>query len=141
MSKYEIYTDGACSNNPGPGAFAFIVIKDNKEIERVSKKFEDTTNNKMELMAVIEALKKYSKYEVVIYTDSEYVKKGITEWINNWKIKNWKTANKKDVKNKDLWILLDELKNENIIFKWVRGHSGNHWNEEVDALAVETISN
>ena len=103
----EIYTDGACSGNPGIGGWGAIIIEDKKNLE-IKGGLNDTTNNQMELMATIEALKTFrEKKEITIYTDSKYVKDGITTWIKKWKINNWKTANKKDVKNKELWMMLD----------------------------------
>ena len=106
--KVDIYTDGACSGNPGPGGWGVLIELDNKNIE-LSGGDKETTNNRMELMAAIKALEEINKdYEINLYTDSNYVKDGITSWISNWKKNNWKTANKKDVKNKELWMRLDE---------------------------------
>ena len=100
--KYTIYTDGACSGNPGPGGWGAVIIDKNKNEKKISGKDQDTTNNRMELMAPIMALKKIKiNSEITVYTDSTYVKKGITEWIKNWKKNGWKNANKKPVKNKD----------------------------------------
>tara|TARA_Y100001934_G_C12014447_1_gene613802 strand:- start:99 stop:527 length:429 start_codon:yes stop_codon:yes gene_type:complete len=136
----EIYTDGACSGNPGIGGWGAIIIEDKKNLE-IKGGLNDTTNNQMELMATIEALKTFrEKKEITIYTDSKYVKDGITTWIKKWKINNWKTANKKDVKNKELWIMLDnQMKKHEIIWKWVKGHEGNYYNEKADALARHYI--
>tara|TARA_B110000116_G_C16354330_1_gene366852 strand:- start:39 stop:467 length:429 start_codon:yes stop_codon:yes gene_type:complete len=136
----EIYTDGACKGNPGPGGWGAIIIYSNKE--KYLNGFDpQTTNNIMELKAVIESLKIINiKSKVKIYTDSKYVKNGITEWILNWKKNGWKTSNKKNVKNKDLWIELDTLVTKNeIAWEWVKGHSGNKFNEKVDEIANEAI--
>jgi len=131
-----IYTDGACRGNPGMGGWgAVLKYEDNiKEINGFSK---DTTNNIMELTAVIEALKQLNRScNIIITTDSNYVKNGITKWIHNWKLNGWKTANKKPVKNKDLWMQLDELsKQHQIKWKWIKGHSGHPENERADTLA------
>ena len=141
MNKYiNIYTDGACRGNPGPGGWGAILIYENytKEIKGGSLL---TTNNIMELTAVIEALSilKFS-FKIIITTDSHYVKNGITKWIHNWKAKGWKTASKKPVKNKDLWIKLDKLaSNHTIDWKWVKGHSGHIENEKADLLANQGI--
>ena len=134
----KIYTDGSCLGNPGNGGWAAIIIDDKKKIQIKGSK-KDTTNNQMELLAPIKALKKIPKgSNVQIFTDSKYVKSGITEWIHNWKKNGWKTANKQPVKNKELWIDLDELsKNFQIEWTWVKGHSIDHLNNEVDAMARE----
>jgi len=136
----EIYTDGACKGNPGPGGWGAVIIFFDKE-KYLNGFHPQTTNNIMELKAVIESLKIINiKSKVKIYTDSKYVKNGITEWIFNWKKNGWKTSNKKHVKNKDLWIELDKLVSKNeIIWEWVKGHSGNKFNEIVDRLANEAI--
>tara|TARA_B110001452_G_C15184142_1_gene411276 strand:+ start:79 stop:504 length:426 start_codon:yes stop_codon:yes gene_type:complete len=134
----KIYTDGSCLNNPGNGGWAAI-INDNDEIIKISGGEKNTTNNKMELMAPISALKKIDKdKKVEIYTDSKYVKLGITEWIHKWTKNNWQTSKKEDVKNKELWIELFELtKSFEINWIWVKAHSGNLLNEEVDSLAKQ----
>ena len=134
----KIYTDGSCLNNPGNGGWAAI-INNNDEIIKISGGEKNTTNNKMELMAPISALKKIDKdKKVEIYTDSKYVKLGITEWIHKWTKNNWQTSKKEDVKNKDLWIELFELtKSFEINWIWVKAHSGNILNEEVDLLAKQ----
>ena len=134
----KIYTDGSCLGNPGNGGWAAIIIDDKKKIQIKGSK-KDTTNNQMELLAPIKALKKIPKgSNVQIFTDSKYVKSGITEWIHNWKRNGWKTVNKKPVKNKELWIDLDELsKNFQIEWTWVKGHSIDQLNIEVDAMARE----
>ena len=133
----KIYTDGACSGNPGKGGWAAIII-DGKNQSNISGSENKTTNNRMELMAPIMALKKIkTKSEITIYTDSRYVKDGITEWIKKWKLNNWKSSNKKPVKNKDLWIKLDNscLKHK-VTWKWVKAHAGSEYNNLVDKLAV-----
>ena len=132
----KIYTDGSCLNNPGNGGWAAIIIKDDKIIE-ISGNEKNTTNNRMELLAPISALSKIEdKENIEIFTDSKYVKQGITEWINNWKSNGWKTSKKEDVKNKDLWTKLDELNNSlDVQWNWVKAHAGNEFNEKVDLLA------
>jgi len=132
----KIYTDGSCLNNPGDGGWAAI-INDNGQILKISGSEKNTTNNKMELMAPINALKKINKdKKVEIYIDSKYVKLGITEWIHKWIKNKWQTSKKKDVKNKELWIELYELTETfEINWIWVKAHAGNTLNEEVDLLA------
>ena len=132
----KIYTDGSCLNNPGNGGWAAI-INDNGKILKISGSEKNTTNNKMGLMAPISALKKVNKdNQVEIYTDSKYVKLGITEWIHKWTRNNWQTSKKENVKNKELWIELLELTQSfKINWVWVKAHSGNTLNEEVDLLA------
>ena len=138
--KVDIYTDGACSGNPGPGGWGVLIEIDNENIE-LSGGDRETTNNRMELMAAIKALEEIDKdYEITLYTDSNYVKDGITSWISNWKKNNWKTASKKDVKNKELWMRLDEVINDkNISWVWVKGHAGNAGNEQADYLARSAL--
>ena len=135
--KLKIYTDGACSGNPGKGGWAAIIL-DGKNQSSISGSENKTTNNRMELMAPIMALKKIkTKSEITIYTDSRYVKDGITEWIKKWKLNNWKSANKKPVKNRDLWVKLDNCcQKHNVSWKWVKAHAGNKLNNLVDELAV-----
>ena len=132
----KIYTDGSCLKNPGNGGWAAI-INDNGRILKIKGSAKNTTNNKMELMAPINALKKIDKTKKVeIYTDSKYVKLGITEWIHKWTKNNWKTSKKEDVKNKELWLELHELtKSFEVSWIWIKAHAGNTYNEEVDALA------
>ena len=139
--KYRIYTDGACSGNPGPGGWGAIILEEDKSQKNISGNEKNTTNNRMELMAPIMALKKIrANSEIVIYTDSKYVKNGITEWIRNWEKNGWKNANKKTVKNKDLWIKLDNLcKDNKITWKWVKGHSNSKYNNLADELATQAI--
>ena len=135
-----IYTDGACRGNPGPGGWGALLKYENhiKEIKGGSLL---TTNNIMELTAVIESLNLLKfKSKVVVTTDSAYVKNGITTWIHNWKLKGWKTASKKPVKNKELWMKLDALSSKHdILWKWVKGHSGNPDNDRADFLANQGI--
>ena len=135
-----IYTDGACKGNPGPGGWGAL-LKYNEHEKEINGFSLETTNNIMELTAVIEALSIIKKKsEITIITDSNYVKDGITKWIDNWKKKGWKTANKKPVKNKNLWEKLDTLTiNHNIKWEWVRGHTGNPGNEKADQLANDAI--
>ena len=142
MNKVEIFTDGACKGNPGPGGWGAILRYKNKEKE-IKGFSKETTNNIMELKAVIEALKNLKKpCEIIITTDSKYVKNGITDWIHNWKKNGWKTANKKSVKNKDLWILLDqECRKHKVTWEWIKGHSGHELNERADLLANLAIDN
>ena len=137
----KIYTDGSCIGNPGSGGWAAIIINNEKKIQIKGSK-KNTTNNQMELLAPIKALKKIPKgSKVQIFTDSKYVKLGITEWIHNWKKNGWKTANKQQVKNKELWIELDLLSNEfEIRWSWVKAHSTDKLNNEVDLIAKETAS-
>jgi ribonuclease HI len=141
--KYVIYTDGACSGNPGPGGWGAVILSEEKNDTNISGKENSTTNNRMELMAPIMALKKIKKTsQIVIYTDSIYLKNGITTWIKNWEKNGWKSANKKPVKNKDLWLTLNELSKKHIInWKWVKAHAGNKYNEIADKLATEAIRN
>ena len=137
----KIYTDGSCLNNPGKGGWAAIIFISEKKIKLHGSK-KNTTNNQMELLAPIEALKKIPKdSKVQIFTDSKYVKSGITEWIHNWKKNGWKTANKEQVKNKELWTELDLLTNEfEIDWNWVKAHSTDKLNNEVDLIAREAAS-
>ncbi len=140
VPSVTIYTDGACSGNPGPGGWGAILIYKNEQKEIFGGEIE-STNNRMELTAVITALntlKRESKVD--LYTDSRYVVDGITKWIHNWKKNNWLTSAKKQVGNKDLWLLLDQVSNDhNIVWHWVRGHDGNLYNEKADQLARQAI--
>jgi len=135
VKKVTIYTDGACSGNPGPGGWGAILIYGEKEKEICGSEPE-TTNNRMELMGAIAALESLkTSCQVDLYTDSQYVQKGITEWIDGWKRKNWK-----GVKNPDLWQRLDAARNSHKVkWHWVRGHNGHEMNERVDKLAVSAI--
>ena len=141
MNEVTIYTDGACSGNPGKGGWGAILIYP-KEEKYISGSKQLTTNNQMELTATIEALKAILKpSNIALYTDSQYVKNGITSWIFNWKKNGWKTANKKPVANKDLWIELDKYVDfHSVNWFWVKGHSGNHYNEIADELAVKAMN-
>ena len=137
----KIYTDGSCIGDPGQGGWAAIILNDGKKTEIKGSK-KDTTNNQMELLAPIKALKKIPKgSKVQIFTDSKYVKSGITVWINNWKKNGWKTSNKKEVKNIELWKELDSLvENFNIKWSWVKAHSTDQLNNEVDLMAKKAAS-
>ena len=137
----KIYTDGSCIGNPGNGGWAAIIIDDGKKTQIKGSK-KNTTNNQMELLAPIEALKKIPKEsKVQIFTDSKYVKSGITEWIHNWKKNGWKTADKQPVKNKELWEELDLLANQfEISWNWVKAHSTDQLNNEVDLIAREAAN-
>ena len=136
----NIYTDGACSGNPGKGGWGVVILDNNKEI-LLNGGDQLTTNNKMELTATIKALEYFEiKKDLIIYTDSKYVKDGIESWIINWKKNGWKTSTKKIVKNKELWMQLDNLINKhNVKWKWIKGHSGFEFNEKADELARKYI--
>ena len=142
MKHVEIFTDGACRGNPGPGGWGALLRYDNKERELFGGE-PDTTNNRMEMMAVIAALEALQRdCSVKITTDSQYVMKGMLEWLPGWKKRNWKTAAKKPVKNEDLWRRLDDaLADHEIDFRWVKGHSGNIENDIADELATSAIKN
>ena len=133
-----IYTDGSCLNNPGNGGWAAI-ININDEIKKISGGVKDTTNNKMELMAPIKALQEIKeKQPIEIYTDSQYVRLGITDWVHKWIKNNWQTSKKEPVKNKELWVQLYDLnESHEITWIWVKAHAGNILNEEVDLLAKQ----
>tara|TARA_B100000767_G_scaffold246133_1_gene245453 strand:- start:477 stop:902 length:426 start_codon:yes stop_codon:yes gene_type:complete len=137
----KIYTDGSCLENPGNGGWAAIINNDGS-VKKISGNEKNTTNNRMELMATIKALKEMnSSGEIEIYTDSQYVKRGITEWINTWIKNNWQTSKKEDVKNKDLWLELYDLnKSLNTKWNWVKAHAGNPMNEEADLLAKKAAN-
>ena len=134
----KIYTDGSCLKNPGNGGWAAI-ININNETKKISGSVKDTTNNKMELMAPIKAIQEVKgQQSIEIYTDSQYVKLGITDWIHKWIKNNWQTSKKEPVKNKELWMELYELtKNHEIKWIWVKAHAGNALNEQVDLLAKQ----
>jgi ribonuclease HI len=141
MSKtVEIYTDGACRGNPGPGGWAAVLTAGDREKE-ITGAENLTTNNRMELRAVIAALQALKRpAQVRLYTDSQYVRRGVLEWLESWKARGWKTADKKPVKNQDLWQLLDgEVSKHQIEWHWVPGHSGVPGNERCDALANAAI--
>lgn len=145
MSDLIIYSDGGCSGNPGPGGWGFVIVDDTVETIRSGGELL-TTNNRMELTAVIEALRlvktslSWESRSVSVYTDSQYVQKGISQWINGWKRNGWRTAAKDPVKNQDLWMPLDEL---TLILRprwfWVKGHAGDHYNEICDELTQQEI--
>jgi len=137
----HIFTDGACKGNPGPGGWGAI-MKYGDHVKELNGYSLETTNNIMEITAVIEALKSLTRpCAIILTTDSNYVKNGITQWIHNWKKKGWKTANKKPVKNKECWLQLDvEIQRHQIEWKWVKGHSGHPENERADELANEAVA-
>ena len=137
----NIYTDGACSGNPGIGGWGAVIIIDENKPIYLNGGSSNTTNNRMELTAAIKALKYFNdSKEINIITDSKYVKDGILSWIKNWKKNDWKTSSKKNVKNKDLWLELDnEISKHSINWNWVKGHAGNANNEKADFLAREYI--
>jgi ribonuclease HI len=140
MSSVEIYTDGACRGNPGPGGWG-ATLEMGEHFRELSGAEAMTTNNRMELTAVISALEALKRpVPVKLYTDSEYVRRGITEWLKSWKARAWKTADKKPVKNQDLWERLDAVAAQHQIeWHWVKGHSGVPGNERVDRLANAAI--
>lgn len=146
MNEVIIYTDGGCSGNPGPGGWGVIVIF-NGEARQLSGGEKNTTNNRMELTAAINALSivkntpDFKNHKITVNIDSQYVKNGITVWIKGWKLKGWKTADKKPVKNQDLWIQLDELNSAlNVSWNWVKGHAGIEYNEICDQLCQKEIA-
>lgn len=136
----KIYTDGACKGNPGPGGWGALLIYGDINKEMFGGEL-GTTNNRMELMAAIKALEALSRpCQIVLTTDSEYVRKGVLEWMDGWKKRNWMTAAKKPVKNQDLWQRLDKAKEQHDIqWKWVKGHSGHPGNEKADDLANQGV--
>jgi ribonuclease HI len=136
MSTVEIYTDGACRGNPGPGGWGVLILANGEQKELCGGEV-DTTNNRMELQAAIKGLAALNRScTVVVYTDSEYVRRGISEWLESWKQRGWKTAGRKPVKNIDLWRRLDELATQHDVhWRWVKGHAGNPGNERADELA------
>jgi ribonuclease HI len=151
---FDIYTDGGCSGNPGPGGWAYVMVKKTVQGDTIITEAKggekSTTNNRMELLAVISALKTMENLirtgqtiprQAVIHTDSQYVQKGITEWIHTWKRNNWRTSDKKPVKNQDLWTELDVLTGRlSLRWEWVKGHAGNHYNERCDAMTRQAIA-
>jgi ribonuclease HI len=144
--KYAIYTDGGCSGNPGPGGWAYVLVEGTGQL--TASGFEaETTNNRMELTAVLKALeyaagRQESKgREITVYTDSQYVKRGITEWIHTWEKNGWKTSNKKPVKNQDLWKSLKSIADTvPVSWEWLKGHAGDPLNELCDALVQKAIA-
>jgi ribonuclease HI len=131
-----IYTDGACSGNPGPGGWGAVLIAASREKELCGGE-PATTNNRMELMAAIQALEALTKpCRVELHTDSQYLRQGITQWINSWKVRGWKTADRQPVKNEDVWRRLDAARGRHeVVWRWVKGHAGHPLNERADALA------
>jgi ribonuclease HI len=136
----NIYTDGACKGNPGPGGWGALILQGDTKNEIYGGE-ANTTNNRMEIMAVIRALRTINaENEITVFTDSTYVQKGINEWIAKWKINGWRTSNKKEVKNKDLWVQLDNLTSQlRINWIWVKGHSGHPENDRADYLANKGV--
>ncbi len=136
-----IYTDGACSGNPGIGGWGVVILEQNKDPIYINGGEDNTTNNRMELTAAINAVKHFRDIQQLeIFTDSKYLKDGIEKWISNWKQNNWKTSAKKPVKNKDLWVALDqEIEKHQIKWNWVKGHASNKFNEKADSLARKYI--
>lgn len=146
MSDIVIYTDGGCHGNPGPGGWGVVII-DGNDVHTLSGGEKNTTNNRMELMAAIQSLKavvsneQWKSSEINVFSDSQYVKNGITSWIKNWKKNGWKTSAKKPVLNQDLWMQLDELYNAlNVNWQWVKGHAGVKYNEMCDQLCQTEIA-
>jgi len=149
-ASLKIFTDGGCSGNPGPGGWAFVMVMEtfqgNKIVSEQKGGEKNTTNNRMELTAVIESLKALKGMDdlpsrAVVCTDSQYVQKGITEWIRKWKQNSWRTSDKKPVKNQDLWMELDSLAGEfSLGWEWVRGHSGVEYNELCDRMTQQAIA-
>jgi len=142
LDHVEIHTDGACKGNPGPGGWG-VLMKSGRHVRELCGGELETTNNRMELMAVIQALAALKRpCHIVLYLDSEYVRKGITEWVHGWKARGWRTASKQPVKNVDLWQRLDEAVSGSdhvIEWRWVKGHAGDPGNERADALANEGV--
>jgi ribonuclease HI len=146
MSDIQIYTDGGCSGNPGPGAWAYILLYDQTRLA-ASAAAPDTTNNRMELLAVIAALEEVSRHPdwkgsaLQVFTDSEYVQKGITRWIRTWEANGWRTSSKQPVKNQDLWKRLRQLSSAHPLqWHWLAGHAGHPLNEECDRLVRQAIA-
>ncbi len=141
--KYIIYTDGACSGNPGPGGWGAVIFDENKKQINISGKKATTTNNRMELLAPIMAIKRIKeKSEITVYTDSTYLKNGITDWIKKWEKNGWKSSSNQPIKNKDLWLELNNLcLKHKVSWNWVEGHSNNEFNNLADKLATEAIKN
>jgi len=138
--EVKIFTDGACRGNPGPGGWGALLLYKSKEKELSGSEF-NTTNNRMEMTAAIEAFRSLKNpSQVEIYTDSQYLRLGITQWMKNWEARGWKTSQKKPVKNRDLWQALDKaIKPHDVQWRWVRGHTGHRENERVDRLARRAI--
>jgi len=140
MERVEIYTDGACKGNPGPGGWG-VVLRFGEQVKELFGGQANTTNNRMELTAAIEALKALRRpVSAIIYTDSQYLIKGLEQWLPAWKARGWQTAGKQPVKNRDLWELLDQLASEHqLSWHWVKGHAGNPGNTRADALANQGV--
>ena len=136
----KIYTDGGCTGNPGPGGWAAVILEDGQDPRELSGSDEATTNNRMELTAVINALESVINaigLQIEVHTDSQYVQRGISEWMKGWITKGWKTSSGKPVKNRDLWLQLKNLNDKlTVDWKWVKGHSGDEWNERCDELVA-----
>jgi ribonuclease HI len=149
-TELRVFTDGGCSGNPGPGGWAFVIVDEDAVIAEKWGAEKDTTNNRMELMAAIAALEAIRDMtasghaapdRITVYTDSQYVQKGMTEWIHGWKQKRWQTSGKEAVKNQDLWQRLDSLAGQStVIWVWIRGHTGNELNERCDRMTQEAIA-
>lgn len=141
LPTITIYSDGGCRPNPGPGGWGAVILRPGAEPEELQGSAPDTTNNRMELTAALEALRSLGgPHQVELVTDSEYLKKGVTEWMPRWLASSWKTAGKRPVKNRDLWeALADELERHRVEWRWTRGHSGDRWNERADALATAAM--
>ena len=145
-TELKIFTDGGCSGNPGPGGWAYIIVDDLNIIKEKWGAEKETTNNRMELTGAIAALEAVRELAVsppgiTLYTDSQYVQKGMTKWIQNWKQKNWQTSGREMVKNQDLWQRLDELAGGfSVNWTWIRGHAGNEFNERCDRMTQEAIN-
>ena len=137
----SVYTDGACSGNPGIGGWGVVILKKDEEAIFLNGGENNRTNNRMELIAAINSITYFKdRQKLELYTDSKYLKDGIEKWIHNWKLNGWKTANKKPVKNKDLWLKLDyEINKHSIVWNWVKGHANNEYNEKADELARKYI--
>lgn len=142
----KIYTDGGCTGNPGPGGWAAVILEDGEDPREMSGGDDATTNNRMELTAVINALESVINIfgphrNIEVHTDSQYVQKGISEWMRGWITRNWKTSAGKPVKNKDLWLQLNNLNDKlTVHWKWVKGHAGDEWNERCDELVARERS-
>jgi ribonuclease HI len=140
-STYTIYTDGGCDPNPGPGGYGIVILEAGKEPREISGGEPKATNNRMEMRAALEALRAVDEGSVVdLFTDSQYLRNGVTQWLAGWKARGWKTSTKEPVKNQDLWEALDvEIGKRKVRWHWTRGHSGDHWNERADQLATRGI--
>ena len=133
----DVYTDGSCLGNPGPGGWFAVCVINDKPFYTLGGGYLHTTNNVMELTAVVRAIERYGMDHITVHTDSKYVMDGITKWIHGWKNNGWKTSSGTDVKNKELWVQLDILMTPFVTFEWVKAHNGNKWNTYVDEKARE----